>query len=266
MPLIMIKSDARAREKPCLRCGYSLRKSLDSKYCPECGLSVWLSLNSNDTLDWSNPDWLRRLSLASLALAAAQVFGLIPYTCWALAELVDVRWIIAAVLTGALYLVAYNFGLMLLGQYEGRHPDRWKTYRWSCRGAAGFGLLVGAILMTGGMRAISGFVVPTVVKASVMASSIATWAYFRKLAQRLPRSSLARISGYLMFLPILPLLALLKFVPFFAIFAVFEIWGLLDFLPIAYLPVTIVLFVWFARLFAKAAKSAEQGWASETGT
>jgi ribosomal protein S27AE len=46
------QSDARAREKPCLRCGTSLRKNLDDKYCPECGLSVWLSLNLNDTLEW----------------------------------------------------------------------------------------------------------------------------------------------------------------------------------------------------------------------
>ena len=44
MPLVIIKSDRRAREKPCLRCGYSLRR-IDSTHCPECGLSVWLSLN-----------------------------------------------------------------------------------------------------------------------------------------------------------------------------------------------------------------------------
>ena len=64
MPLVMIKSDPRAREKPCIRCGYSLRKVTDSIHCPECGLAVWLSLNNNDTLENSNPDWLRRSALA----------------------------------------------------------------------------------------------------------------------------------------------------------------------------------------------------------
>ena len=61
MPLVIIKSDRRAREKPCLRCGYSLRR-IDSTHCPECGLSVWLSLNQNDALDFSRPEWLRRMA------------------------------------------------------------------------------------------------------------------------------------------------------------------------------------------------------------
>src|SRR3954447_26236447 len=59
----MIKSDPRAREKPCIRCGYSLRKVTDSNHCPECGLSVWLSLNQNDTLEMCNPAWIRRMAL-----------------------------------------------------------------------------------------------------------------------------------------------------------------------------------------------------------
>ena len=29
MPLVLIKSDPKAREKPCIRCGYSLRKILE---------------------------------------------------------------------------------------------------------------------------------------------------------------------------------------------------------------------------------------------
>jgi len=65
-------SDPRAREKPCLRCGTSLRKNLDDKYCPQCGLSVWLSLNPNDTLEWSNPPWLRKAAKGATILAIAQ--------------------------------------------------------------------------------------------------------------------------------------------------------------------------------------------------
>src|SRR4051812_24082878 len=76
MRVVRIMSDAKAREKPCLRCGYSLRKILDARYCPECGLSVWLSLNPDDSLDRSSPPWTRRLAMASWIMAAAQVIGL----------------------------------------------------------------------------------------------------------------------------------------------------------------------------------------------
>src|SRR3954466_10596677 len=77
MPLVLVKSDPKAREKPCLRCGYSLRKLLDARNCPECGLSVWVSLNSNDSLDWSRPDWLRAIALGALIMAGSQVLGMV---------------------------------------------------------------------------------------------------------------------------------------------------------------------------------------------
>src|SRR3954447_17612684 len=79
MPVTLVKSDPKAREKPCLRCGYSLRKLLDAKHCPECGLSMWLSLNANDSLDWSNPSWLRRLAFGGIILAPVQILGFLVY-------------------------------------------------------------------------------------------------------------------------------------------------------------------------------------------
>src|SRR5687767_15825931 len=79
MYLKIIKSDPRAREKPCLRCGLSLRKLLDAKHCPQCGLSVWLSLNQNDTMDWSNPAWLRAMSIGAAIMAPAQLLALAAY-------------------------------------------------------------------------------------------------------------------------------------------------------------------------------------------
>ena len=266
MPVTMIKSDARAREKPCLRCGYSLRKLLDSKHCPECGLSVWLSLNPNDTLDWSNPEWLKRLSLATWVLAAAQATAFVPYALWGMSLFLDPRWIYPALLTAGFYLIAYHVGLLMLSVYEGRHPDRWKTFRWSCRAVAVVGMLIGAMLALHGTGATPRLGAEYTLKAALVASAISTWAYLRKLAQRIPQSTLARLSAYLMFLPLIPLLALLKFVPFFAIFAVLEIWNLLDFLPIAYIPFTVILFVWYARLFRKSVIAAEHGWNYETAS
>ena len=70
----IIKSDPR-HKKPCIRCGYSLRKITKSNHCPECGLSVWLSLNQNDTLEMSNPEWLRRMVWGLLVLAVASVLA-----------------------------------------------------------------------------------------------------------------------------------------------------------------------------------------------
>src|SRR5438094_695373 len=76
MPLVMIKADPRAREKPCIRCGYSLRKVTDSNHCPECGLATWLSLNQNDTLEMSNPEWLRRMAFGLIVMAASGLVAL----------------------------------------------------------------------------------------------------------------------------------------------------------------------------------------------
>jgi hypothetical protein len=74
-----IRSDPRAREKPCIRCGLSLRKHLDDRYCPDCGLSVWMSLNANDALDYSNATWLRKTSRGAWMMAAIQIVALAAY-------------------------------------------------------------------------------------------------------------------------------------------------------------------------------------------
>ena len=92
----ILKSDERARLRPCLRCGYSLRNNLDAKRCPECGLTVWLSLTNNNALDMSNPDWLRRMAIGSWVLAAACV-------CWAMQLIV---WVVQC--------FAYEWGEVLM--------------------------------------------------------------------------------------------------------------------------------------------------------
>ena len=76
MPPVMIKADPRAREKPCIRCGYSLRKLTDSNHGPKCGLATWLSLNQNDTPEMSNPAWLGRMAPGLIVMSVAGLVAL----------------------------------------------------------------------------------------------------------------------------------------------------------------------------------------------
>ena len=275
MHVTLVKSDRRAREKPCLRCGYSLRKLLDSKHCPECGLSIWLSLNSNDSLDWSSPPWLRRLSVAAWIMALSQILGLAGYIMlWrerppepvrvpdgksasvVIAPTVPIHHSSMTRVCAGSYLLIYNAALLLMAGYEGRHPDKWQAYRLGCRVAAGAGLLLGAYLFTSTHELLF--------RMSLLGSAVATFAYLRKLAQRIPLGLLVRICGFVL---LAPALSLLKSLPiFYMYFAAFELLGLVEYLPWLYLPVTSVLLGWFAILFHRASVAAEEGWLKETGS
>jgi hypothetical protein len=52
---------------------------LDARWCPDCGLSVWMSLNSNDGFENSRPAWLRRTAVSLWLLAAMQLVALGAY-------------------------------------------------------------------------------------------------------------------------------------------------------------------------------------------
>src|SRR5207302_7520373 len=156
----IVKSDKRAREKPCLRCGYSLRR-IDALHCPECGLSVWRSLNQNDALDWSHPEWLRKLALACFALAAVQGLGAVTYVLanfFFLGPVYRLEWLIEAWLRAvrfepfivAAYAAALAASLLLLSSHEGRYPDKWRGYRWGCRAAAALAGLLSLWSVTAG--------------------------------------------------------------------------------------------------------------------
>ena len=95
----------------------------------------------------------------------------------------------------------------------------------------------------------------------MLATGIVTLGYLRRLARRILNSTLARICGWMMLLPVIPFL---KVFPFFGIYLLMRMLWLGEILPILYLPVSAVLFVWFATLFRRAAASAELSWASET--
>jgi hypothetical protein len=269
MPVVMIKSDRRAREKPCLRCGYSLRK-IDSQHCPECGLSVWMSLNQNDGLEWSRPEWLRRMSLGLSVMAGSQALGLIPYALLALI-LFGVwspargRWVFtwASLVNVAMaaYLITYHVGLFILTTSEQRYPDRlrgWRIGSWVVGGIAG---LLSLFMLSVALSPVAFGFLFFATNFVVLASAIVTLGYLRRLAKRIPNSTLARICAWLMFVPVIPFL---KVVPFFGLYLILSLFPFLEFLPLIYLPVSAVLFVWFALAFRKAATSAEVSWASET--
>lgn len=144
MRVHIVTSDARAREKPCLRCGLSLRKHLDDRHCPRCGLSVWLSLNANDALDGSNPAWLRRLSSAFWMMAFTQWMPLVALVLILLprAENSSQRYALAALFVGA-YLAIHNAFLLLATWPERRYPDRLAGYKLAIRIVAGFAIVMG---------------------------------------------------------------------------------------------------------------------------
>jgi hypothetical protein len=272
MNVILVKSDARAREKPCLQCGYSLRKLTDSTHCPECGLSIWMSLNGNDSLDWSKSTWLRRMALGALIMAMAQLIGISAYgLIWqerpprpiypqdenglviGPAMLPPAKpHRVATDVAAAAYCFLYNVGLLLLAGDEGRYPDKWKNYRWAGRAAGGAGLLIGLYTLIARS--------PGLFTISMFASNIATFAYLRKMAQRIPHQLLTRICGIVL---LAPLLSLMKALPIFWIFAAFQVFGVLEYVPWVYLPVSIGLLGWFAVLFRSCSGHAEEAWRKE---
>ncbi|HEY7115098.1 MAG TPA: hypothetical protein VH475_00845 [Tepidisphaeraceae bacterium] len=270
MPLVMIKSDPRAREKPCLRCGYSLRK-LDATHCPECGLSVWLSLNSNDSLDWSRPEWLRGMASALWLMAGAQLIGLVPYITSTMLWLGGASGhgggrfmsvaMAAASVCAAVYLVTYHAGLVLLTRDERRYPDRLKGWRIASWVISAIAALVAFGMVASTLRPTTFLVWHLPLNGVLLASAIITLGYLRQIARRIPHSGLARLCAWIMLVPAIPLL---KVFPFIGMWLIFEFAWLIEFLPVLYLPVSAVMFVRFAILLRRASESADQSWKSET--
>jgi hypothetical protein len=134
----MLISDSKARLKPCLRCGYSLCHIHHARNCPECGLAVRVSLGVNRGLDWSNPVWLKWLTVATGVLAVAHL-------------LMPIHWIVEYIFdwyegdeSAILYrvgcwvwhllwpamLLIGGMGMCFLARNERRHPDTIWFVRW----------------------------------------------------------------------------------------------------------------------------------------
>ncbi len=184
----MIKSDPRARLKPCLRCGYSLRNITDSRNCPECGLAIWLSLSGNDDLEMSSPTWLRRLAWGTLVLAAANAglgvglaAGLVVRSL--AGRLMPMSYASLTATGLALYLAASGAGLLLLAGDERRYPERTRTLRRIVVAAAVGSLALSAWLITwraGQFLRPPNFLILTV----LFAQAAAGWAYLADVARR----------------------------------------------------------------------------------
>lgn len=276
--------DPKAREKPCLRCGYSLRKNLDAKHCPECGLSVWLSLNGDDSLERSKPDWVAGISAAALILAAAQLLGFITFATTIFGGLTGAAWTHLLGWPAAVYAMGIAVGCYLLGQNEHRYPDRWASFRFGCKALAAVAVLVALICLViatshygkpaipVGPRAPSMFIrfyfishvthhVDTAIEWLSLFVTLMVCGYSRSLALRLPRSRFSRLCGWLM---LLPLLAFVKSLPIVYYFVASFLGSALYFLPLIYLPATAILWTWFAIRVRRAAAQARREWATET--
>lgn len=317
-------SDARAREKPCLRCGLSLRKHLDDRHCPQCGLSVWMSLNSNESLDYSNARWLRKASRGAWVMAGVQVLAFLAYlaglvsigaattSSWqrtsagmqhaaaqrghhAVAatqvrddedpaaawedgdadpfEMNDAATVPLVIATGlaGVYFVCEAGGLVLMAVHEERYPDRAKTIRLAARIAAGFAGVLGVGLLALAVRTATSrhemdpmlaWVLLFVVEIVFAGCAFVSWFWLRPIARRAGKSSLAKLCGYLLFLPILPFL---KAAPFLGLW-MFSLFAgpLLHLLPLVYIPLSVYLFARGAVLLNRAIPHAEAAWAAET--
>jgi hypothetical protein len=209
MPLVIFKSDARARQKPCLRCGYSLRNNIDARNCPECGLAVRISLNPDDSLEMSNPEWLTAMSraagllvIAHLGFAAA--LGWIQWgyfyhrplrTFFPLDSIRQTEWIVGVA------LVVAALAAVVLARPERRYPDRLRGRRVLARVGAALTAAVVAFELLRPPHAMR-FFIPTLVQAAVVAfTSLVVWSTLHELARRLPSRPLMQTIAILAWIP-----------------------------------------------------------------
>lgn len=153
---VILVSDKRARQKPCLRCGYSLLRIAGAKNCPECGLAVRVSLAGNSALEWSNPRWQKVIALGFAVLALGMVCRVVnDATYWVLYWNDEDYFQLREMTYRALEwvsrysreadLIVCGVGLCLLAKAEGRHPDRSRVLRGISLGAGILLIVLGVV-------------------------------------------------------------------------------------------------------------------------
>jgi hypothetical protein len=166
--------DKQARQKPCLRCGYSLRSIVSAKNCPECGLAARISLSDNRALEWTNPSWQRGLAVGFGVLALGMTFRALDGAAGLLLDGADEEWfsMSTAMYTSLSWAstiaidaapIACGIGLCLLARGERRYPD-------GSRGARRVAFIAGAIVLVLGITR-------TCVKYRLF-GTLPQWAYF----------------------------------------------------------------------------------------
>jgi hypothetical protein len=270
--MVMLKSDPRAREKPCLRCGYSLRHIADARHCPECGLSVWLSLSGNDDLEMSNPAWVSRLTLAAAAMALAHgiLFGeaawllLLPFhriaPGWGM-------WYGLPLMLASLLIVS-GTGLLIFAIAEGRYPERARGFRTAAKVVGGLSLGIAGLLVFLRARGIYPIESLYWVFMFAHAPGIVAWAYVRHVAQRIPSRRIRQIARVLVIALILSMVWTFTRGSFLPYMIVLMPWGKSLFAWSAFLLVYPMVgaaaSIFLARVLYKASKVAQKNWTSES--
>lgn len=258
--MLQVMSDPIARLKPCLRCRMSLKGHLDDKYCPQCGLSVWLSLNAGDSLGASNPPWLKKTSLACIVLAITHILGV-----FALGAGFLFPWIKHYLAGG--YCLIGAAPMFLLALHEHRHPDRLKSHRLWIRITAGIQIVAGLILLVKRPADPEALAMPIVGLFSnpeilvYAASGAAIWLYLRRLIRRSEKANWARFVSWLLFIP---MIAAVKYMPVIGFYLFWMAELLLYVFPFVYFPASVVLLILFATVFDNASVQAAAHWKNET--
>ena len=85
-PVALNTADLDTRDRPCVRCGYSLMGHDEHARCPECGLATYWSLRAPEKLSQYPAAWIARMSWATRLLlltyagaAAALLAGFAGY-------------------------------------------------------------------------------------------------------------------------------------------------------------------------------------------
>jgi hypothetical protein len=206
-----------AEDLPCRACGYNLRGQVRDAVCPECSAPVSLSARS-DLLRFSDPDWIERLArgmrLILIGLLAATVLqitiAVVSIAMTTSGTPVVTGLLATAGLLGAAFsvVVVVVVGVWWLTTPDPARAERERTLsvrrltRWCLLaqiaaaplqvaspaggvGAAGAGPPFGIAFVS---LATAGFLVSFIVLVGYTAGFV----YLRRLAQRVPRPSVAR--------------------------------------------------------------------------